>query len=259
LDYAWLGLIVARLLALSRMLSLERGYLWFAAYLAADGARDVTLFLLRGRSQVATPAYAWVWILGEPVLLALLVCSAFELVAKVPPHYRGFGQYGRTRLRMLLQFAIAVALLSSIVEAHAYPWTLSAHTWLPLAIAVKRTLTTALAAYLLFIAVWLSRVPVPMQPNLLRHSPLFAAYLSLETGVTLWDILVEHGHGAAGSNLVLTLGSSGLFLLWAALLTKKGERTPAPKVLSPEEIAEIRQREEQLNAALDRAKRPLDR
>jgi hypothetical protein len=260
LDYAWLCLIIARLLAFARVLSRGRAYCWFASYLLADVIRDATLFFLRGRSTVpVNPAYAWVWILGEPVLLALLVCSAFELVAKIPPHYRGFGNYGRAKLRMLLQLAIAAALLSSIVEAHAHPWSLSVQTWLPLTITTKRLLTSALAAYLLFIAAWLSRVPVPMQPNLLRHASLFAAYLSLEAGVTLWNMLFEHGRGAAGSNLVLTIGTCSLFLLWSALLTKEGEQSPERKVLSPEETSEIHQREEQLNAALEQARRRLDR
>ena len=259
MDYTWLCLIIARLLAFARVLSRGRAYRWFAAYLAADAARDAALFFLRGRSSVpANPAYAWVWILGEPVLLALLVYSTFELVAKIPPHYRGFGNYGRAKLRMLLQLAIAAALLSSIIEARAYPWHLSIHTWLPLVITAKRLLTSALAAYLLFIAAWLSRVPVPMQPNLLRHASLFAAYLSLEAGVTLWNMLFEHGRGAAGSNLVLTIGTCLLFLLWSALLTKKGEQSPERKVLSPEETAAIQQREEQLNAVLEQARRRLD-
>lgn len=258
MDYAWLCLIVARSLALARVLSRGRAYRWFAAYLTTDVIRDGVLFFLRGRHRVATPAYGLVWILGEPLLLTLLVCTAFEIVAKVPAQYRGFGDDGRAKLRMLLQFAVAAVLLSSIVEARAYPWNLTVYTWLPLAITTKRLLTSALAAYLLFIAAWLSRVRVPMQPNLLRHASLLAAYLSLEAGVMLWQMLMEHGRGAAGSNLALTIGSCVLFLLWAALLTKEGEQTPKPKVLSPEEIGEIQERERQLNAVLERAKRRLD-
>jgi hypothetical protein len=259
LDYAWLCVIIARLLALARVLFRGRAYRWFATYLTADLLRDAALFFLRGGSSVPTnPAYAWVWILGAPVLLALLVCSAFELVAKIPPHYRGFGSYGRGKLRMLLQFAIAAALLSSIIEAWAYPWRLSIRTWLPIAITTERLLTSALAAYLLFIAAWLSRVRVPMQPNLLRHASLFAAYLLLDAGVMLWQLTFEHGRGGAGSNLVLTVGSLGLFLLWAALLTKEGERSPERKALSAEETAEIQRREEQLNAVLEQARRRLD-
>lgn len=238
---------------MARLSYLGKRYRWFITYVAADLVRVTTLFFLRGgTSPRSWHAYSITWLWTEPVTLALLICSAFELVARVPEHYHGFDEAGHKKLRTLLQIAITVALISSVIEAHAYPWSFSAATRIPLMIAIKRMVTSALAGYLVLTALWLSYVRVPLQPNLLRHSFLFAGYLVLDTTVMLWENLAG-GHGTSASNLVLALGSNMLFLLWTALLNKSGEAFPRHAVLSQAEINEVCERQQLLTEVLLRA------
>src|SRR5260370_576707 len=179
-------------------------YRWFAIYLSFSGVRGIALHFAGDPNRSRT--YAIGWMITEPVLLALLVFTTSEIVSKVPSYYHRFGSFGQQKLRRLLDIAVAVALLSSAIEAVGPQWTWSIAMLLRYAIALHRMTTSILALYLILVAVFVSRVRVPFRRNLLIHSRLFACYLSLQTGVMLYFVTV--GHGTSRVNDLLTGGTS---------------------------------------------------
>lgn len=250
----WLS-IATESVALAAFLlrGLAQSYRWFAAYLAVSVVRDVVLNLVADSGRTI---YAIAWMISEPVQLILLALAVFEIVGKIPGYYRGFGTFGERKLRGLLHGALAIALLSSVIEAIGPGWRWSVSTWLPFTIALHRLTTSVLAIYLVLLAIFVSRVPVPFRRNLTVHSRLFASYLWLQTGVMVWMGLI--GHGTDASSNVLTGGSTVLFLLWALLLTKAGETISVPRALTATEIVKNQERERELaEAARKYSDRPL--
>src|ERR1051325_10501064 len=113
----WLS-IASECAALASILlrRIARPYVWFALYLAFGAVRGIGLHFAGNFS--GNRSYAIAWIITDPILLVLLVLATLEVVGKVPSHYRGFGSFGKQKLRRLLEIAIAAALLSSsVVEA----------------------------------------------------------------------------------------------------------------------------------------------
>lgn len=251
----WLS-IVAEGAALASILvrGMAQPYRWFTFYLTFGVARDVTLNFCGDPSQ--SDAYALAWMTSEPFSLALLFLATHEMVGKVPGHYRGFGNFGRQRLRRLLDAALVIALLSSVIEASGPEWNWSQPMLLRLTFALHRITTSTLAVYLVLVAIFVSRLRVPFQRNLRIHSRLFACYLSLQTGVMLAAVAIGHGTPAIG-NLV-TGGSAVLFLLWAVLLTRAGEVLPQRITLTAADILINEQRERDLRETARRySDRPL--
>ncbi len=225
-------------------------YPFFACFLGIDALSGVALRTL-SRS-VETHTYALAWMIAEPVLLALLALATGEIVGKIPDHYHGFGSFGRQKLRRLLHFALAVVLVSSVLEAAGPHWTWSTGSWLPFFIALDRITTSTLAVYLILVAVFVSRIRVPFRRNLIVHSRLFASYLALQTAVTLWINIAAGGRATDLSNLVFLGGSTVLFLLWSALLTRAGETLPPGKTMTQVDIIKNEQREKALRQAAQR-------
>lgn len=253
----WLS-ILTECAALSMLLArgIARSYRWFAFYLAFGVIRGIGLHFAGNPNR--SSAYAISWMVSEPILLALLVLTTSELVAKIPGHYRGFGAFGRQRLRRLLDIAVATALVSSAIEAAGPQWSWSVRMLLVFMIGLHRITTSILAVYLFLVAIFVSRVRVPFQKNLPIHSRLLACYLWLQTGIMLWQNLIAGGKGSTWSNLVLTGGSAAIFCLWALLLTLQGEQMPERKILSAEDIRANEERERALREAARRySDRPL--
>ncbi|HZP64048.1 MAG TPA: hypothetical protein VFB28_11580, partial [Terriglobales bacterium] len=218
-DLWWCSIIAeAGAFAVLALRRLASSYAWFSAYLAFNALLGVGLQVAAAPN---TRSYAIAWMATIPILLATLVAATLEIVRKIPRHYRGFGSFGRRRLRLLLQAAVAISLISSAIEAGGPKWTLLAFV-----IALHRITTTMLAIYLVLVAVFISRAPARFPHNLVIHSRLLAAYLLLESADMLWDNLIGGGHGSDISNMVLTGGSTALFVLWAVLMTPQGELIP---------------------------------
>jgi hypothetical protein len=233
---------------------LAHSYVAFTSYLAFGAGRGIALNFAGSPSSSKT--YAVSWMITEPVLLALLIWSTIEIVGKIPVHYAGFGSFGQQKLRRLLDVALVIALLSSVIEAIGPHWQASVQSLLRFLFGLHRITTSALAIYLLLVAVFVSRVRVPFRRNLLIHSRLFAAYLALQTTVTVF--LVGIGHGTHLIDEIFTGGSAILFLLWAILLTRRGEALPPRRAVSKAEIVRNEERERALQQTVKRfSDRPL--
>jgi hypothetical protein len=217
----WAFLIAGQFAALARVVSLAaREYRFFALVLVIDLIRAGVLVALRHDPT----ASGWFWVFSEPVALAALAGATWEIVRRVPSHHPLYhGMFRRTRLMHLAQLALLIALVSAFIEARAIVLDPDTTKWLPLTIAAKRLITSLLAVYLVLIARSVATSPVMFQPNLVRHSFLFAAYLLLISTVMMWQNVAAEGRGTEASNAVLTLGSGMLFVLWSQLLKKKGE------------------------------------
>jgi hypothetical protein len=221
---------------------LARRYPLFCLYLGVGLLRSAILSFM---GDTAYRSYAIAWTVTGPIPLVLLTAAAVEIVQKVPEHYRSFGDFGRLQLRRILQAAIALALLSTVCEAAFSEPRLSLWSAQLFVIALTRITTCAIAVYLIFLAVFVSRVPVTFRRNLVIHSRLFASYVSLQMITTLWAVIAG-GYGSEMNNVVLTLGSSALFVAWALLLQPSGETLSAPRAMTAEEIADNEERRRKL-------------
>ena len=250
-DLWWCSIIAeAGAFAALALRGIAWSYPWFAAYLGINTLLGVGLQVAAAPN---TRAYAIAWMATIPILLGTLVAATLEIVRKIPYHYRGFGSFGRRRLRLLLEAAVAISLISSALEASGPRWTLLAFV-----IALHRITTTMLAVYLVLVASFISRAPARFPRNLVIHSRLLAGYLLLQSADMLWNNLIAGGHGSDLSNMALTAGSTALFVLWALLLTPEGELAPAKDKLTTEDIAANEERERTLQKAARRySDRPL--
>ena len=229
-------------------------YRWFAAYLAFGVVRGISLHFAGNPNH--SGRYAISWMITEPILLALLVLTTLEIVGKVPEHYQRFGSFGRRKLRHLLHIALALALISSVIESVNPQWSFSIRTLLLFLFTLHRITTSTLALYLILVAIFVSRVRVPFRRNLLIHSRLFACYLTIQTCIML--VAVAIGHGTPIVDNILTGSSSLLFVMWTVLLSRPGEALPARKTLSDAEIDANLMRERDLKKTAGRySDRPL--
>ncbi len=250
-SFSFASECVAFLMIVGR--GLARPYQWFTSYLGFGVLSTVIVRLIGKPGQTS---YAVAWMIAQPIALGLLVLTTNEIVRKIPEHYRGFGEFGKTRLRWLLKAAIIVAFVSSVIEAAGPYWKWSLSTLLPFILTLGRITTSTLAVYLLLVAAFVAQVRVPFRRNLLIHSSLFGAYLWLQTAVTLWAVIL--GHGTPVISNLLTAGSAVIFILWAALLTRSGEALPPRRALSAADIAENERQERALTDAATRySDRPL--
>jgi hypothetical protein len=254
-DLSWYALLAAQSLALWRLCSLGRRYLWIAVYIAFDLARWIAVFGMRASWTQSSGwrAYALVWIVTEPVGLGLMIAATFEIIGRVPDHYFGFGAFGRRHLRRLLQAAIAIALVTSVIEAGAHDWPHSLATLLPAMTGLKRITASTISLFLLFLIGFVVRNPVPVARNLRAHVSLFGTYVLLIAGTMLWINTQHGGRGTAASDLILTLGSAALFAGWFVLLDKNHERMPERRVMSDEEAEALELRQRELLAIARRA------
>lgn len=222
---------------------LIRPYAFFSAYLACAAGSSL---LLAAIGRVDAPSYAVAWVIAEPILLILLVGSVRELVRRFPERYPDFGSFGRAKLRRLLEIAVLIALISSLVEARERRWTYSLVTLIPIVIALKRIVTTVIAGYLMLLTLFTVRFPAPLERNLNIHMRLLTAYSSLASAIMLWQNTAAGGHGTGLSNIILLCGSSVLYGFWICLLTRIGEIPPSRPIAGDDEILDNALREKAL-------------
>jgi hypothetical protein len=211
-----------------RLTGLHRSYRYFSAYLLFRVLRAVLLTgvpwgvkLLQGRPNVpfATNAYAWVWLLTNPLLWVFWVLVVLELYSLVLQNYKGIASLGRWVLLAGLAVAVGISFLTLPADlsnaAEKYPIV-------RLFLAIDRGVASSLVIFLLVISCFLAWYPVPLSRNVVVHCIVYAGYFLSMTLATLLRNLV----GSAvtqGVNILLSCVTLVCLLLWICLLNREGE------------------------------------
>jgi len=182
-----------------------------------------------------------VWKITEPLIWVLWSWIVLELFSKWTGSYRGIGRFGR----FLFVVLILVALMLSLVA-----WPLE---WKSLVIAhdfriyyiLNRVLMATLALFTFSVWLFFRNYPVPVAPNVVRHTHITATYLGI-TALS-WLVLTLSGlKMTALANLSIVAIASMCFSAWAILLTRKGEERESIPVMPPEDVARIERVNEEL-------------
>jgi hypothetical protein len=221
----WLPTLGYLLLALKMWRTgLARIYRFFTAYLVFHVLRASLLLVLSSlqgsKAPFATNAYAWTWVLTQPILWILYILVVLELYGLVLQNYKGLASLGR----WVLMGGLFLALLMS---ALTLPADLSnAGERFPILryfSAIGRGVDSSLVVFLLLITAFLAWYPVPLSRNVLVHCGVYAVYFMSESMTQLIRNLTGSEITAA---MNVTLSSMSVLCLatWLIFLNTQGEK-----------------------------------
>jgi hypothetical protein len=235
--------VAAEVLALGRVcaLGLYRRYPFFAAYLALDISR--TLGSLVFRSTPVDVNYLLVWMMTEPLLVALELLMGWELYRRVCEHYRNFEALRGRLLIISGVIAISLCVLSICLDvSHLIGQLAVVYEWL-----LARCVTFVLAAFLATSALFFATFRVPMRRNVLIHGWLLASYY---VSTAVYAIAIQAHANKYASDCVFMGIQTLIFLGWATLLSNRGETVEVwPEVTKAEYDATSAAKEQLLRIA----------
>lgn len=170
-DALWLVNVAANVAVVVHFLSagLNRVYGAFFGYIAF---RVVRAWILRFFDP-SGGAYAWTWLLTEPVVWILFGWTVFELSGISLRDYRGLASIGRKGLLVALGLSVVFSVATLFVDVSQssgdFPVLLAFNL-------ARRAISSTLCLFLLLLAGFLLWFPVPVSRNLLLHTVLLAFY-----------------------------------------------------------------------------------
>ena len=234
----WLSVVAesALLFTLFRR-KLNRIYIFFTAYLAADIVRSVCMMWFVPDTK--SKAYGRVWSVTEPALLVLQLAFAVELYLLISRHYRNFERMRPRLFWSCLLPALAVSLLVLFIDMPAQ-WKAPFVQGIFLA---KRVAAFALAAFIVAITLFIRIFPIPMRANMSAHRRIAAVYFL--TSASLYFVIQFSLHVSNALNLFLMSLTGGCFLAWIVFLKPRGEAVETlPEPGSAEIEAHVQRGEE---------------
>lgn len=207
---------------------LRRTYRFFFGYLIFRVARFVVLEAIpdlfrfldkRPEVPFGTNAYAWAWLLSQPVVWFFYVLIVLELYSLVLQNYKGIASLSRW---VLLAGLLVSILISSLTLPTDFSNTGEQFPVLRYAFAVNRGVVSSLVIFLLFITGFLVWYPVPLSRNVVVHCVVYAIYfLSISLVVLLRNITGSEVTQTA--NIILSSVTAACLTVWIALLSRQGE------------------------------------
>ena len=233
----WFGSIAIRVVFIVRLFFIDsRPYRWFISYLVVASAG--TLYLLS--VPIRSASYTVAWIIVQFATLFLLYAAALEIYSNLASHFGGVDDRGkivsyfRRVLNMLMAASLVVCIGFAAVDARSV--LLGKISTLASALSAtvlwKRIVTSTLAIFLPFSALYFSRFRAAFQPNLRVHGLLFTFWMVVSAvalfwrNVDMWSIYVI--------NVVFLAVSIAIFGVWTIALTKSGENKPLRSSLPSE-------------------------
>lgn len=239
------GLVGSALAAIRLVVNgLYRRYWALCAYLVFRAASGTIPFFLKNTS----PAYLYVYVGVQPVIWMFYVLMVREVYGLALASHRGLQSLGRWAMYGAVTVSVTVSLLS--ILARITPKTPQISRWIGYIFAVDRGVNFALVLFILLILFFLSRYPVPLSRNVIRHSAiLFLYFLSQATVILVRSI---YGPGAIRNefNAVLLGIATLVILAWLFLITPAGEEIRKVVGIAPEHEQRILQQLDSLNATL---------
>ncbi len=219
-DILWYINILAYVSVAIRLLgtNLYRPFVAFFVYVVFRAARSIGLRWF----DPSHNAYAWVWMVTEPIVWVLFGYVTFELSSLALQSYRGLATVGRKGLLVAIALSLLAALATLYVDiSHSkgdFPILLAFNL-------ARRAVWATLSLYLLLLAGFLLWFPIPISRNLLLHTMLLTFYSTAETALLFVRNVLGPGVIPQVSTVLLAL-STIIVTGWLGL-TSVGEHRPA--------------------------------
>jgi hypothetical protein len=213
----WISSIVLSVVLIFRMVrnSLHRLYLWFFLYLCAGVVQSLVHLPLDPNSN----AYAWAWMLSQPVIWLLYILVVLELYSLVLRKHPGIATLGRWALMGALGVAIVISLVSLLPDlsnqAERYPVLLYF-------MVIERGLISSLVVFLLLIIAFFLWYPIPLSRNVTLHVGVYAVYFLSSTMALFVRNVTGHELTPAVSTAMIAVANICL-LVWILFLNRQGE------------------------------------
>jgi len=195
----------------------------------------------------ASQIYEKLFICTQPVTWMFYILMVRELYSLTLAAHRGLQTLGRWAMYVAVTISVTVSMLS--ILKRITPRTPQLSRILGYVFAIDRGVNFALVIFILLILLFLSRYPVTLSRNVVRHSTfLFVFFLSNATLVLLRTI---YGRPASPQISLILAGIGTLAVLaWLFLLTPGGEETRRVVSIAPEHEEHILRQLDSLNATL---------
>lgn len=222
---------------------LYRRYSALCGYLVLSAVSGAIPFFLDRSSQV----YFRVYVCTQPIIWIFFVLMVREIYGLALATHRGLHTLGRWAMYLAVTVSVAVSLLSILEKIT--PRTPQRSKIIGYVFAVDRGVNFALVLFILLILFFLSRYPVPLSRNVVRHSSILFLYcLSNAAGILFRSI---YGRAASSEISTVLLGVSTVVgLAWLFLITPAGEGIRKTAGIAPEHEQRILQQLDSLNATL---------
>ena len=180
-DFLWYAGLAAKAVLTARLLWLGL-YVRYKALVICLLAHVVRTLILLPLS-VNGNAYAYAYLLTEPLLLVTYVLVALEIYSHVFESYRGLSILGRRTMLAALGVSALVAVVTHLAE---FDYTNERFHILRSLFIVESTLCSTLLIFLILLALFLFWYPVPLRKNLLHYSFLWCVvFAALSAGLYL--------------------------------------------------------------------------
>ncbi len=229
-TYLWWAATAGYLVLLLRIyrLGLHRTYRFFAGYLAFRVFRALALTLLppvvqrllsRPDVRFETDAYGWIWLVTQPMLWMAYILVVLELYSLVFQNYKGIASLSRWVLMAGLVLAIGISSLTLFTDlsnpGEQFPILLKF-------LVIDRGIVSSLVIFLLFITVFLTWYPVPLNRNVVVHCIVYALYF-LSNAMLVFIRNVTGHEVTPVANIISSSIAIGCLLVWLKCLNLEGE------------------------------------
>jgi hypothetical protein len=223
---------------------LQRAYLYFFAYLLLDLLQTL-LGIFVPYNQ---PAYVYVWLASEGLIVCFYALIVLELYSIVLGGLTGLASVSRRYLRIALAAAILVSVMLLIFEQS--PASLTGHFLL-----FERAIVCSLLIFVLFITIFLVYYPVPLSRNVIVYSMGYAVYF-LTKAAALFLRNVDHRWYHSLGDLLMIV-STGCLVFWMFTLNRTGQTKTMVigHKWHPEDEERLLSQLKEINASVGRAAR----
>ena len=223
---------------------LQQTYVYFFAYLLLALLQT----LLGVFIPYDQPAYVYMWLGTEGLIVCFYVLIVLELYTIVLKDLKGLASVSRRYLRITLAAAILISLVLLSFEKNPPSVT-------GLFLILERTIVGSLLIFVLFITMFLVYYPVPLNRNVIVYSVGYAVYY-LTKAAALFLRNIGHRWDRPLGDLLIVVSSSCL-VFWTFTLNRSGE---AKNVVighrwHPEDEERLLSQLKEINASLSRAAR----
>lgn len=248
LWYASVFLFAGLAIALCRR-HLHRIYPWFTAFVGFNFVQALTPLVLSPN----TRAYAWAYLLTQPVVWFLYIVTCLELYALVLRNHPGIATVGRRTLLAALTIAVLVSALTLQADLQGPQGNAKILVYYGV---IERGISFSLVVFLLIILFFAIRYPIPLKRNIALHAIVFSIFF-LTSSMALFLMNVTGFEIRRLVSTALLAIADACLVAWLLLLTPAGEeRTVVLRQhLAPEDEGRLLEQLEAINASLSRIAR----
>lgn len=194
-----------------------------------------------------SPLYFYVYVYTQPVIWGFYVLMVRELYGLALASHRGLHTLGRWAMYAAVTVSVTLSMLS--ILAKITPRTPQLSRYIGYIFAIDRGVNFAIVIFILLILFFLSRYPIRLSLNVIRHASFLFIYFLANTA----GILIRSIYGPVFSDqisLVLSAISTLVIFAWLFFITPAGEKVRKLEGIAPEHEQRILHQLDSLNATL---------